>query len=409
MTGPVSFRAIEASEAAAFRRAFGAVFAFDPSDESVEAFTDWAELDRTIAGFDGDVLVTTAGTLSLRLVVPGGAAIAAGGLSMVSVAPTHRRQGLLRQIMNLHFDDAVARSEVVSILYASEVPIYGRFGYGLAIDRLDFSIDIGRATLRADVAAPSGSYRLVSPDEARRLVPPLYEQSVATTAGAALRREADWSRYFYDPEAWRDGATSYRHLIYERDGAIVGAAKYRQKSAWNYEGPDHTTVVNEIVARDGEAYAAVWRFLLSLDLTTRLEAERRPVDDPLTEILADTRRLKRTTTDSIWLRILDVPAALSARRYRMPISMVLDIEDEFRPGAGGRFRLEGGPDGAQCALTDDEPDVRLSTQALSSAYLGAPRLATLAWLDRIHGEPDAIRLLDDAFTTARHPYCQLPF
>jgi predicted acetyltransferase len=135
----------------------------------------------------------------------------------------------------------------------------------------------------------------------------------------------------------------------------------------------------------------------------------RPVDEPLLDLLEDPRRLRRTTTDSLWLRFLDIPTALAARRYRVPVSVVIDVDDPSRPDAGGQFKLDGGPDGAECTPTTDAADIRLSTQALASAYLGTPRIARLAWLGQVDGDPEAVATLDSAFTTPLPPYCQVHF
>jgi predicted acetyltransferase len=311
--------------------------------------------------------------------------------------------------MRRHFDDVEAHAEAVSILYASESSIYGRFGYGVATESTSLSIALTHAALRADVAPPEGRFRVAVGDGERDAVVDVYAAAVAGIPGALERRPADWDRFFFDPPAWRDGATPHRIAIYERDGRARAYAKYRQKAAWNDEGPDATVVVSEIQAVDGEAYAAVWRFLLSVDLAARVEASGRPVGDPLVHLLADPRRLKRRQGDALWLRMLDIPTALSERRYQVDGSFIFEVDDPFRPEAGGRFRLQGGPDGAECTPTGDDPDMTLSTADLASAYLGARRLASLAWLGRVRGDAETIRLADDMFTTAVEPHCSVFF
>jgi predicted acetyltransferase len=271
------------------------------------------------------------------------------------------------------------------------------------------TIQMAGARLRPDAPEPEGDFEFMTPDEARATLPELYERAIVGTPGAIVRRDADWFRYVNDPESWREGATANRHLLYRRGGEAVGAARYRQKNSWNDQGPDGTVTLYEVIAVDAEAYAALWRFIFSLDLMTKVDAERRPVDEPLLELLEDPRRLKRSTTDSLWLRLLDVPTAMTARRYPSPVSMVIEVDDTYRPSAGGRFRLAGGPDGAECSPTTDPSDVRLDTQSLASAYLGAPRLARLAWIGRVQGDAEAVAALDAAFTTALPPYCQVPF
>ena len=116
----IVLRSITESEYDRFRDVMSLVFGFDSTEESRTRLRRWLELDRTIAAFDGDQLVATGGTLTYRLVVPGGGLVGAGGVTVVSVAPTYRRRGILSRMMRHQLEDSRERGEPVAILRASE-------------------------------------------------------------------------------------------------------------------------------------------------------------------------------------------------------------------------------------------------------------------------------------------------
>jgi predicted acetyltransferase len=197
--------------------------------------------------------------------------------------------------------------------------------------------------------------------------------------------------------------------VYHAAGEARGYVRYRLKSSWGSGGPEGTVVAHDIQAVDGEAYAALWRYLFSIDLMVKVEASTRPPDDPVYLLLADPRRIQASGHDAIWVRILDVERALATRRYRVEGSLVLDVVDAVRPESGGRFRLEGGPDSAACTRTDDDADITIPVEHLGAAYLGTPHLATLGWLGMVDGDGEALRLADTMFAWSPTPHTSVHF
>ncbi len=399
-----TIRTASADEFEEFRHAFATVFAFEPNEADAEDFKKWLEWDRSFLAEDDGDIVATGGAVSYRLTVPGGELLAAGGLTVIAVKPTHRRQGLLRRMMDRHFEDCDGRGEPLSILWASEAPIYGRFGYGLSVEMRDLTIERAHSALRSDLPEPEGRFRLTDPDGARDVVPALQQASTVGRAvpGSIEPRPVDWEANLADYEHRRRGASRLHFAIYERDGEPRGYARYRLKSSWDGV-PEGTVVLHELHALDGEAYIALWRYVFGIDLMKEIKAHNRPVGDPLYRILADPRRVRSTGLDALWVRILDVPAALSSRKYQVEGSLLIEVVDDSLPSAGGIFRLEGGPDGAECAPASGSPDLRLSTSDLAAAYLGAPRLAAQGWLGVIDGADQAIALADDMFRWGATP------
>ena len=387
---------------------FDLVFGEAPNDEGLDNFKQWLEFDRVILAEDAGELVGTAGANSYRVTVPGGDTVAAAGLTIVAVRPTHRRSGLLRRMMRRHLEDVRDRGEAASMLYASESSIYGRFGYGSAAPSGEISLQRSHGAFRRDIPAARGTYRLLDLAAADAIMRQIHPLATAGVPGALVLREPDWVRRMVDYPSRREGHTPWRVLIYDRDGEPRGYARYRQKDGWGDGGPEGTVAVRDVQALDGEAFVALWRFLLDIDLSMTIAATHRPVPDPLRLLLADPRRLVEKSSDGLWVRPLDVPALLAARRYRVPGSVVIEVSDEFFE-AGGRYQLEGGPDGATCEPTAAAAEISLGVEQLGAVYLGGQALDDLAWVGLIQGDAAAIRRANDMFSWPITPHNTLHF
>jgi predicted acetyltransferase len=198
-------------------------------------------------------------------------------------------------------------------------------------------------------------------------------------------------------------------VVYEAGGEPRGYLRYRLKPEWKDSHPRYELTINDLQAVDGEAYAELFRFAFGVDLVASVRMHARRVREPLTSLLAEPRRLRRSLGDLIWLRIVDVPAALSARRYATSGSIVLEVRDDFGGFAEGRFRLTGGPDGSECAATSDEPHLTMSVADLSGALLGDARLASRAWAGWIDGDPEAVLQAQRMFAWHVDPWCTTYF
>jgi predicted acetyltransferase len=385
--------------------AFGEEF----SDAEAEDWLHTAEPERLIAAYEGEVPVATAGAYTFRLSVPGGE-VAAAGVTAVGVEPGHRRQGILRSLMRRQLDDVHERAEPVAILWASEAAIYQRFGYGLGTLSGGLEIERSRtAWLRPWVA--EGRMRLVDPAEALAAFPPVYDRMRAVTPGALSRTE-DWWRFgvLHDAEYMRHGAGPKLRYLYEVDGNAEGYAIYRPKGDWDERGPKGQVMVIEAMALTPRAERAVWGFLFGVDLMATTKANRQPVPHPLQLQLADPRRLGLVAGDGIWIRLVDVRAALAARRYGTAGELALEVADAFCPWNAGRWRLAAaGTDGSMAATverTDAAADLALDVTDVAAAYLGTFRLSDLARAGRVEElTRGALRRADAMFASDRTPWC----
>jgi predicted acetyltransferase len=409
----IEIRPIEPDELPELARVFGTVFGERWPSESIDDMRRVFEFDRSLCGFDAGAMVATGGAFSFQLAVPGGSQIGAGGLTVIAVLPTHRRRGILRAVMARHFEDVLARGEAVSILAASESLLYGRFGYGIATRAAHLTIDRRNAALRPAPAA-SGRVRMLGTEEALGVVPELFERIRRAWPGQVSRSQAWWGMWLQDPVWMRRDWGPRVVVAYESAGADGpdGYAAYRQRGQWTDGLADGIVRVDELFAATPEAAAGLWGYCLDLDLTVTVEVRDRPLDDPLPWLLVDPRRLRtRMVADHLWLRLLDLPAALRARRYGAPGRLVLEVDDALLPANQGRFVVEGGPDGAACeAAGQAEPDLRLDVADLGAAYLGGVSFATLARAGRVReGRSGGLVRADAMFTTDRSPWCSTDF
>ncbi|KUM72710.1 GNAT family N-acetyltransferase [Streptomyces griseorubiginosus] len=356
-------------------RAFGGIP--EPAEER-ETFRELTEIDRSIGVWDDGRCVGTAGAFSFRLTVPGGASVPAAGVTMVSVAATHRRRGVLTSMMRRQLDDVRSWGEPLAVLTASEPVIYGRFGYGVGTYQLNADIDTARVRLSVPPGTDDVRLRYAAPAEVLDACEAVYARLVSRRPGM-IARIPGWERlWLLDPESTRDGASPLQCVVAERDGEVVGFVRYRVKADWDATGPKGTVVVSDLEALDPAGHGALWRFLFDLDLTSRIDIRRRPVDEAWQYLVSDIRRCSPLVRDALHVRLVDVGAALEARTYQTPVDVVLEVEDAFCPWNAGRWRLSGDAKGASCTRTTDPADLALSVRELGAAYLGGVSLASLA-------------------------------
>ncbi|GGO78679.1 GNAT family N-acetyltransferase [Nonomuraea cavernae] len=409
MTYPI--RPVDEADWPAFAEVLSEGFGWTPHPQQSARYKAQTEFDRTLAAFDGDVVAGVTAVFSLTMTVPGGQ-LPVGGVTGVSVLPSHRRRGVLSALMRRQLNDIRERGEAVAALYASESSIYGRFGYGRAAGELSFRIQKhGSAFVRNAPVDPSLRLRVARPAEARGDFERLFASIATRRPGRYLRHEHFWTGLLADEEIDRRGDGMLRSVIAEDDGGVRGYALFRIKASWDSNGvPDGELRLHELEASDPAAYALLWRSVLDRDLVSRVEAGGRPVDDPITVLLADPRQLRASWADELWVRLVEVDRALTSRSYSAPVDVVIEVEDDVCPWNARRWRLSADATGAECKPVEDEPDVTLPASSLGSAYLGDGLLTTEldAGLLREHS-PGAVRALATAMSWSPKPWAGLTF
>ncbi|HVM69473.1 MAG TPA: GNAT family N-acetyltransferase [Gaiellaceae bacterium] len=375
-------------------------FGSEVEDHDWERARQLLAASRALAAYDGGRPVALAAAYAFDLSIPGGE-LPCAGVTWVGVMPTHRRRGILRDLMRRQLGDVRAWGEPIAALWASESSIYGRFGYGMAAPGLSAASSVQRFGLR-DGAADGVTVRLVSMEEALERCPPVYARMRAGRAGMLSRSETWWKELrLADPQEWRRGASRKFYALAERDGAVEGYTTYRVKSEWEHGFAKGEVQVVEVVAATPAATLALWRYLHGIDLTLTVQS---PAFDPASPLLlnaVDPRALGLRLGDALWLRLVDLDAALRARSYRPGEAVVLEVRDELCPWNEGRYRVGNG-----AGRTDEAADLALDTRDLASVYLGAFDFHHLAHAGLVEERRDgALEAASHLFRTDLPPYC----
>ncbi len=395
-------RPFRPDELVAAHTAVDVAFLSDPDPTARDHELRLLDPECTLGAHDGDQVVATAAWHTLALSLPGTTATVAG-VTWVSVASTHRRQGLLRALMTQQLADVRGRGVAVAALWASEPGIYGRFGYGPASWQVGAAI--ARGTTFTRPVDTTGLRVMVSPtaDDLR----PAYDTALSHRPGWFARSPEWWAYRLMDHEGVRGGQTSLRAVL---DGER-GYALYRTKAEWGPGGAGGSVTVGEVVATDPQTEARLWRFLLDLDLVVTVKAWALPVDSPLLHLVTDVRRLQARLGDGLWVRLVSVAEALPLRRYATDLDVVLDVTDEVCPWNAGRWRLTSVGDDVRCTSTSDDADVALDVRELGAAFLGGTSLADRATAGFVREvTPGALARTSVAFGwSGRAPHCPLVF
>jgi predicted acetyltransferase len=392
-------RAIAPEELESFYTTFMRTMGFGPpTDAYFEREKKSFQYPRSVATFDAGTIVGTTYSHLFDLTLPGGTQVPAAGVTAVSVSSTHRRRGIVTDLMRRQLLEAYERSEPAAILIASEGRIYRRFGYGITTQVADVRIEV--RDVRVEHRSPQGRVVIVDGEAADKIFPGVHQQMVKTTAGAIGRPQHFWESISAD----RDKKTV--NVVHEdAAGAPDGYARYDVKADWNDGLPVHKLSLHELVGTNTAASFELWSYVLDLDLVREVTAYSRPVDEPLRWVLDEPRAVRTTSfRDMYWLRPLDIARVLGSRTYAADVDIRLLVDDPML-GLGGTFALQGGPDGASCERAEGGADLRLGVSELGSIALGGLGPTELCRAGRIEElTSGALARAELAFVTSPRPW-----
>ncbi|WP_170111126.1 GNAT family N-acetyltransferase [Antricoccus suffuscus] len=379
----------------------------EPSQEEKDVLGAVWDADRHFGFTVDDRWIATAGSFARTMTVPGGS-VPVSAFTAVTVAAPYRRRGLLTRMMQHELDTAYAdRGEPISILWASEAPIYGRFGFAPAVMRARLLAETPAMGFLPQVDFGDGSVDEVSHETFSTAAKAIRTRLLADEPGALNRDDDWWAWTLFDPPAWRKGATQYKWILhYNRSGTPDGYAYFRVRGKNDVTGPQSEVQIHEVEAATPQGYASLMRYLMQIDLTRSFKMRNARPDEPLRHLLSNPRALRTEISDGIYVRIVDVAAALVARKYLSDVDVVLEIEDVQVPSNNGRFRLEAGTDGAKVTKARRKPDLSLSDLELGAIYLGGVPLSDLHRAGRvIEHKKGAAATVSAAFGWPRAPWC----
>ena len=376
-------------------------------DHDPEDLRPHFDLSRSIAVFEGSNIIGGCVSHELEMSIPGGSS-AVAGVANVAVQPTHTRQGVMTRMMSRQLEDVYERGEPLAALFASESGIYGRFGYGVGTQHEFWQLDRPYNAYARKYESP-GSILFIEPQDIVERLPDVFQRSTANRAGVFQKPPHKWEEEARSPDALDPsprvrgrGRGGQFYAAYEEDGRLDGYVAYRSNRP--------SVVISELMAATREAAAALWRFCFDLDLMSVTEAIKRPLDDPLPWMLADPRRLQRTIRDGVWLRVVNVAAALEQRRYAQPGGLTLRVSDPFCSWNNATYELEGSVEGASCRPTSASPDITIDVSALASAYLGTMGLHSLYGAGLVEQHTvGALHKADRLFSVEHQPWTPFNF
>ena len=379
-------------------------------DDIVRLRNERAELDRLVAAVDtkSNRIIGTGGADSYWLTVPGGSMVPMAGVAYMTTSVTHRRQGAFSNMMTYIHDAARERGDIISGLWASQSNLYGRFDYGLSINSYDWEIDPRFGAFShfpmADSNNASTEVTFIDADEARVVLPGIYDRMHRQTSGSVDRTSGRWRYQLFDEERVRQGASPLFFAVCEEAGEQTGYVSYRMRRQGDSDMG--TLEVIEQISTTDAAHAAIWRFLLDFDLVGKITAINRPSDDSLWWMLSDPRRLIRKSHDALWVRLLDIPKALEARTYNADGILKIGLLSDVQPESAGTYVIE--IDDSRCYVkkTTDRPDVVMAPAELSALYLGGIGPGPLFEAGRIKEiTAGSLVKLTGMFNTDSAPWC----
>ena len=372
----IEIRPITREEFDAFYRALEDAFSGAMRPDELENERKITEIDRCFVAVEDGAFVGGASAGSMRMAVPGEIDVPVAGITGVGVKPTHRRRGISTALMRRQLDDIHGRGEALAALHASEGSIYGRFGFGLGTFTGSIEIEVGRSAFVRGFR-PSGRMRLLPREVALPLIRRVYDRARRLRPGG-LDLDDRWFEWLLfvgkrdeeEPPFW---------AVHESDeGEPDACVVYKVKHEWPGSVPMLELSVEFLIAGTPQAHADIWRYVFDIDLVHHVKAWGQPIDEPLLHLLREPRRLGFRVQDGMWIRLVDVPAALTARGYAGDGRIVLEVRDAFCPWNEGRYELvvQGGR--AACGPTDDDADIACSVNDLGAAYLGGSTFGQLA-------------------------------
>jgi predicted acetyltransferase len=397
-------RPITPDELEAFYTSFMRTMGFGPPpDAYFERERKTFSYARSVAALDAGTIVGTTYSHLFDLTLPGGTQIPAAGVTAVSVSSTHRRRGIVTDLMRRQLLEAHERGEPAAILIASEGRIYRRFGYGIATQVADVRIEVRDA--RIEHRTHEGRVVIVDGEAADKIFPAVHQEMVKGRPGALGRPQHFWESITAD----RDKKTV--NVVHENSaGEPDGYAIYDVKADWNDGLPTHALSLHALVGTDDAASFELWTYILGIDLVREVKSFSRPVDEPLRWVLDEPRAVRSTSVrDMYWLRPLDIARVLGSRTYATDTDLRLHVDDPLL-GLGGTFALKGGPDGAECHRTDGGADLRLGVSELGSIALGGVTPTELHRAGRIEETSrGAVARAEQGFVTSPRPWGDLYF
>lgn len=361
-----------------------------------ESFNVPIELELAVFDFVGNeplrVLRRQGEVLGGLLTIPmgqywGGRSVRLCGVGGVGIAPHARGGGVATRMMSETLREVRAQGYPLSALYPATQPLYRNVGYEQAGVRCELRVPL--------TDLPSGSrepaLRPFTPEDLPA-VQSLYREVARTRQGWLDRGPYIWNRV-QNPRMKK--ATGY---VLEEAGQPSGyvflTKVARQDNPFFYD-----LHLSDLCARTEAGWRRLLSFLGGYASMARDMVWTGGTNEPLLQLLREQSAVSTHVLFHWMLRVLDVPAALSARGYPRGLSgtLHLEVEDALLPENAGRWVLEvsGGEAHVQ---RGGEGHLRCDARALAVLYSGLRSAPMLASVGSLHGSPEALEMAEVLFS-----------
>jgi predicted acetyltransferase len=361
-----------------------------------------------LAAFDGERIVGGTGFDVVELTLPGKSVAQAARIMLTAVLPTHRRRGLVRALWTRQLHDIRRLGVPLAIFTTSGPGIYTRFGYSPATRAVSVTLDTRRVTLAPTARERQPlTMRLLERNEIATIVEDVFARHRLCQPGQVSRPRSFWNLWLADRAMYReDRSERFVAAAFDSDGAAQGYVSYRLTYGALREEPVRVLHIEELVPATDDARRVLWRFCVDFDQATAIRVDNVAADDPLCWMLDDPRAFHIVgVSDFLWLRLVDVTTALTARRYGTADSFVIDVNDDVLPENAGRYRLDGDEHGGSCERTDAHPDLVLDVRALAAVYLGGATVRSLECAGTVSAtDASTVRRADAFFASTPGPW-----
>jgi predicted acetyltransferase len=399
----IEYRAARPEDILAVMRAQSLGFGGSTADDEIQKWVDQTSIlpEWRLCAFDGSEPVSQIVVVPTRMNW-NGREIGSAGVTDVFTVPTHRRRGIVRDLMMRAFAHMRDDGHAVAILEASMAAIYQRFGWAVVYTGLMHDFDPRHLRFVDEIDAP-GRLRLVKHTEARPLIEPAYRRFAAARTLTFARGDFEWARAL---RFQSQGRPPPLVVTYEEDGETLGYAIYAVEQHGEMRPPpDQRLTIFEWVWLTPATHRGLVKYLAGHDLVDSVRMWAMPLDDPLFQQVQEPRWLQTRAFDGALARVVDVQAALVGRGYDGTGRLVLGVHDEYAPWNSGAWELtvDGG---ARVRRVDDEPQVRLTPRVLALLVAGTQPATVLArggLIDVL--DPSALDVADALFRTSHVPVC----
>lgn len=395
-----------------FAQAEAIPYTAEATDYYIQRLKLLADPERAIALCKNNKIIGTTNSFSSYISIPNDKSVKVAAVSYVSVQPTHRRKGILTEMMNIQLNEIYSKyKEPLAILWPSETAIYGRFGYAPTKEK-HYKISKNNTQFKPGLTNNSLEVKFLNRNEAINAYVEINNKLMSTRPGV-MKINKKWAQRRIDDLIFKhlNSGPAYFIGIYHNK-KLVGFATYSIENNDNsYGNTPSSLYMWDIIYLDLDAAISIWNFCLNIDLVEEFYANGVPEDDILEALLISPSGLNARITTGFWIRIVDVVSAITLRSYEYTGNIVFKVKDSIIKNNNKTYILNtNDKSNPVCEISNSKPDIEITIQGLSEIFLGTFDLNNLIASGNINiKNKKAIKIINKIFKSESQPFCPMHF